>query len=74
MIFTPKDSLLREFALSLSRLDPQEILKELRIKHYDENILNMSKEQLLKEFGRSAKTLNKSLFIKNVIWKTYEKL
>ena len=74
MIFTPKDSLLREFALSLSRLDPQEILKELRIKHYDENILNMSKEQLLKEFGRSAKTLNKSLFIKNVIWQTYEKL
>jgi hypothetical protein len=34
----------------------------------------MSNPELLKEFGRSAKTLNKSLFIKNVVWQTYEYL
>jgi len=34
----------------------------------------MAKPELLKNFGKSAKTLNKSLFIKNVIWQTFEKL
>jgi len=63
-----------KYAISLSRLDPQDILKKLHVKHYEDNILNMTKAQLLKEFGKSAKTLNKSLFIKNVIWQTYEKL
>ena len=65
---------LRQYALSLSRLDQAEILKKLGIKHYDKNILKMPKPELLKNFGKSAKTLNKSLFIKNVIWQTFEKL
>ena len=65
---------LRAFALRLARLNQDEILKELAIKHYDKNILKMSNAELLAEFGRGAKTLNKSLFIKNVIWQTYEKL
>jgi hypothetical protein len=34
----------------------------------------MPKPELLKNFGKSAKNLNKSLFIKNVIWQTYEKI
>jgi len=34
----------------------------------------MSKPELLKEFGNGPKRLNKSLFIKNVIWQTFEKL
>ena len=54
--------------------DRAEILKKLGIKHYDKNILKMAKPELLKNFGKSAKTLNKSLFIKNVIWQTFEKL
>ncbi len=74
MIFDTKISLLREFALSLSRLDTPDTLKELRIKHYEKDILKMTKAKLLKEFGRSAKRLNKSLFIKNVIWQTYNRL
>lgn len=65
---------LREYAIKLSRLGQEEILKQLGIKHYDKNILKMLNAELLKEFGKSAKTLNKSLFIKNVIWQTYEKL
>ena len=65
---------LRQYALSLASLDQGEILKKLGIKHYDKNILKMAKPELLKNFGKSAKTLNKSLFIKNVIWQTFEKL
>lgn len=65
---------LREYALSLTRLDQAATLKTLGIKHYDKNILDMSKVDLLKNFGKSTKNLNKSLFIKNVIWQTYEKL
>ncbi|HOI90806.1 MAG TPA: hypothetical protein PLK28_09835 [Candidatus Rifleibacterium sp.] len=65
---------LRQYALSLAGLDQTEILKKLGIKHYDKNILKMAKPELLKNFGKSAKTLNKSLFIKNVIWQTFEKL
>ena len=65
---------LRQYALSLASLDQAEILKKLGIKHYDKNILKMPKPELLKNFGKSAKTLNKSLFIKNVIWQTFEKL
>ena len=65
---------LRQYALSLASLDQAEILKKLGIKHYDKNILKMAKPELLKNFGKSAKTLNKSLFIKNVIWQTFEKL
>lgn len=65
---------LRQYALSLAGLDQAEILKKLGIKHYDKNILKMAKPELLKNFGKSAKTLNKSLFIKNVIWQTFEKL
>ena len=65
---------LRDYALNLARLDQAEILKKLKIKHYDKNILKMPKPELLKNFGKSAKNLNKSLFIKNVIWQTYEKL
>lgn len=67
-------SALREYALELSRLDQAEILKQLRIRHYDKDILTMSKPELLREFGKSAKHLNKSLFIKNVIWQTLERL
>ena len=63
---------LREYALGLARLDQGEILKSLGIKQYDKDILKMSKAELLKEFGKSAKSLNKSLFIKNVIWQTYQ--
>lgn len=65
---------LREFALSLARLDQAATLKSLGIKHYDKNIIDMSKADLLKNFGKSTKNLNKSLFIKNVIWQTYEKI
>ena len=63
---------LREYALGLARLDQGEILKALGIKQYAKDILKMSKAELLKEFGKSAKSLNKSLFIKNVIWQTYQ--
>lgn len=66
--------LLRSFALSLSRLDQASILKELGIKHYGKDILTMSNEELLQEFGRGPKRLNKSLFIKNVIWQTYKRI
>ncbi len=65
---------LREYAIGLSRLNQEEILKKLGIKHYEKNILKMLNAELLKEFGKSAKSLNKSLFIKNVIWQTYERL
>ena len=65
---------LREYAIGLSRLDQDEILKALKIKHYDKNILEMSKAEIFQEFGNGPKRLNKSLFIKNVIWQTYEKL
>lgn len=65
---------LREYAIALSRLDQAAILKKLGIRHYDKNILSMSKPELLREFGNGPKRLNKSLFIKNVIWQTYEKL
>lgn len=73
---TPARSLsaLRDLALELSRLDQAAILKQLRIKHYDKDILTMSKPELLREFGNGPKRLNKSLFIKNVIWQTFEKL
>ena len=63
---------LRNYAIKLSKLDQDEILKKLGIKHYNKNILNMTKAEILKEFGKTPKTLNKSLFIKNVIWQTYE--
>ena len=63
---------LREYAIKLSRLDQKEILTILGIKHYEKNILKMTNAELFKEFGKSAKSLNKSLFIKNVIWQTYE--
>lgn len=65
---------LREYALKLFWLSQEKILKQLGIKHYDKNILKMTNAELLKEFGKSAKTLNKSLFIKNVIWQTHERL
>lgn len=64
----------REYGINLSSLSQDEILKKLGIKHYEKNILKMSNAELLKEFGKSAKSLNKSLFIKNVIWQTYEVL
>ncbi len=65
---------LREFALSLSPFDQLQTLNTLKIRHYNKNILRMSKPELIKHFGKSAKHLNKSLFIKNVIWQTYEKI
>lgn len=65
---------LRQYAIGLSRLDQAEILKKLGIKHYDKDILRMSKPEILRQFGNGPKRLNKSLFIKNVIWQTYEKL
>jgi len=73
---TPTRSLsaLRDLALELSRLDQAAILSQLRIRHYDKDILTMSKPELLREFGNGPKRLNKSLFIKNVIWQTFEKL
>lgn len=51
-----------------------DILKKLGIREYSKNILKMSKEELFQEFGRGAKRLNKSLFIKNVIWQTWQRL
>lgn len=65
---------LREYALGLSRLDQAAILKKLGIKHYDKDILRMSKPAILREFGNGPKRLNKSLFIKNVIWQTFERI
>lgn len=65
---------LRDYALSLSRLDQAATLQKLGINHYDKNILKMTKVELLKNFGKSTNNLNKSLFIKNVIWQTYETL
>ena len=73
MNFTKLDAL-RNFALNLAPFNQAETLKKLGIKHYNKNILKMPKPELLKKFGKSAKHLNKSLFIKNVIWQTYEKL
>lgn len=70
----PNSAALRSLALRLARLGQAEVLEELGIKHYDKNILKMSNADLLLEFGRGSKTLNKSLFIKNVIWQNYEKL
>ena len=63
---------LREYGIELSRLSQEEILKKLGIKHYEKIIVDMPNAELLKEFGKSAKRLNKSLFIKNVIWQAYE--
>jgi hypothetical protein len=53
-----------------------EILKQLDIKSYKTDLLKWSKADLLTEFGRGKKpkNINKSLFIKNVIWQTFEKL
>lgn len=53
-----------------------EILKQLGIKSYKTDLLKWSKADLLAEFGRGKKpkNINKSLFIKNVIWQTFEKL
>lgn len=68
------DSRLLTYARKLARLGQDEILKELGIKHYKKPILKMPNEELLKEFGKSAKNINKSLFIKNVIWQTYEQI
>jgi len=65
---------LREYALDLARLDQTEILKQLGIKHYDKDILKMTVPELFTEFGKSPKSLNKSLFIKNVLWQTYERI
>lgn len=62
------------YAKTLSDLTRDEILQRLGIKHYDKDILKMSNVELLKEFGKSAKNINKSLFIKNVIWQVYERL
>ena len=62
------------YARKLAGLDPEEILKKLGIKHYKKPILKMPNEELIKEFGKSAKNINKSLFIKNVIWQTYEQI
>ena len=55
---------------------PQAILDQLGIKTYPTDLLKWSKEALLKEFGRGAapKNINKSLFIKNVIWQTYQRI
>lgn len=69
---TDYTSRLIAYARELSRLDPEEILKKLGIKHYKKPILKMPNNELIKEFGKSAKNINKSLFIKNVIWQTYE--
>jgi len=66
------NSRLITYARSLAGLDPEEILKKLGIKHYKKPILKMPNAELIKEFGKSAKNINKSLFIKNVIWQTYE--
>jgi len=66
--------ILRSFALTLSPLDETDTLKKLGIKHYKKNILKMKKPEMIKHFGKSAKNINKSLFIKNVIWQTYEKI
>jgi len=65
------DARLLTYARKLARLGQDEVLKELGIKHYKKLILKMPNEELLKEFGKSAKNINKSLFIKNVIWQTY---
>jgi hypothetical protein len=53
-----------------------EILKQLKIKSYKTDLLKWSKADLLAEFGlgKKPKNINKSLFIKNVIWQTFEKL
>lgn len=59
---------------SLKSQGQEEILKKLGIKDYSTDILKMSKEEILKEFGRGTKRLNKSLFIKNVIWQTYKRI
>ena len=69
---TDYTSRLITYARSLAGLDPEEILKKLGIKHYKKPILKMPNAELIKEFGKSAKNINKSLFIKNVIWQTYE--
>jgi len=66
--------ILRSFALTLSPLNETDTLKKLGIKHYKKHILKMKKPELIKHFGKSAKNINKSLFIKNVIWQTYEKI
>jgi hypothetical protein len=68
------DSRLMTYARSLAKLGQDEVLKELGIKHYKKPILKMLNEELLKEFGKSSKSINKSLFIKNVIWQTYEQI
>ena len=68
------DSRLLTYARKLAKLGQDEILKELGIKYYKKFILKMPNEELLKEFGKSAKNINKSLFIKNVIWQTYEQI
>jgi hypothetical protein len=67
-------SALREYGIKLSRLGQEEILEKLGIKRYKKTIVDMTNAELLKEFGKSAKSLNKSLFIKNVIWQAYEVL
>lgn len=63
-----------QYARKLALLDTEEILKKLGIKRYKKNILKMTKEELLAEFGKSSKNINKSLFIKNMIWQTYERI
>ena len=65
---------LREYALNLAKLDQADILKELGIKHYDRPILKMTTAEILAEFCRRAKRLDKGLFIRNVIWQTYEQI
>jgi len=72
MNISKKTLALRDYAIKLSGSDQDEILKKLGIKNYNKDILEMTKAELLKEFGKSAKKLNKSLFIKNVIWQAYK--
>lgn len=64
-------------ALRLKYRDDQAtILKKQKIKHYKTDILKWTKAEILAEFGRDnqKKHLNKSLFIKNVAWQTYERI
>lgn len=59
-----------------TRGDQAQILKKLGIKSYKTDILKWKKADLIVEFGRGekSKNINKSLFIKNVIWQTFKKL
>ena len=72
MIIRTKPIFLREYAISLSRLDPQDILKKLHVKHYEDNILNMTKAQLAVE--RLPPDLQKSKFSSMMIKMEMQKI